>query len=106
MKIELKEEKLYIDDLEIEISKLTAELLDRIVDKGLKGEVEIIITDESHPLQTFFSKLKEELEPGSAFRKELEELEKGLEKLEEELENIDEVNEEETNEETRLEEDN
>lgn len=78
MRIEIKNRKLLIDDSDINITDLTTELLDEILEKAIKQEVEFILEDTSHPVYNFFKSLHDDTMENSEFMKELKKLEQEL----------------------------
>ena len=90
MKIELKENKILIDGEEKQISDLNTELLNSILEKAIKQEVEYVLTDTTSPVYSFFVNLERDTKVDSDFMQELNKLEeqKDVEESEEETESL------------------
>jgi hypothetical protein len=85
MKITLKEGKLYIDSVEMAISKLTTAFLDNILELAIQGKIEYELMDNGHPVYDFFNNLQIDTMIDSDFMKEISKLEQEKKVAEEKL---------------------
>lgn len=86
-----KEGILTIDGSEFSPDKITPEILENIIDKGMLDELDVSLPgDKSHPIVSLISELSELTKKDSEFRKKIKTLEK------EKQENDKKILEEET----------
>lgn len=87
-----KEGNLTIDGSEFSPDKITPEILESIIDKGISDELEVLLPeDKSHPIVSLVNELSDLTKKDSDFRKKIESLEK--EKQENEKKIVDEESE-------------
>lgn len=99
MKISVTEKgKITIDGEEITIEKLTPEILEKILDKGLTDEAIFDLpADTSHPVVSLIKELKELTDKNSEFRMSIEEIIKTKIENEEKIKKAETLNDEKSN---------
>ncbi len=93
MKIEVIKDKIKIDEQDIEIEDLKAELLERIVEESLHGNAEYLLAGDT-PLKMFFEKIQKETSEEGEFAKRVKTLEEEIKNSENNMLDLNESNEE------------